>query len=116
MADWCRADQCRPRRDHRADYTCGDSQRHGVLGAWQYFWRRFALLGPWPAAAPAANAARRDLTLPPIRGEARAVAFHGANIVARIREITLRASAEAGLSDDEMLLLSRLAPCRCSSG
>lgn len=54
-------------------------------------------------------AGRLEKSLPRIRCEARAVVFYAANVGARIAPIRVRATAAAGLSDDEQLVVLLLA-------
>jgi hypothetical protein len=52
---------------------------------------------------------RLEKPLPPIRCESQAVSFYAANVGARIAPIGARATAVAGLSDDEQLVVLLLA-------
>jgi hypothetical protein len=71
--------------------------------------------GVWPGLLIRGRRKRRPITgrleksIPPIRSESHAVAFYAANIGARIAPIGVCATAIAGLSDDEQLVVLLIA-------
>jgi hypothetical protein len=95
------------RRDPAGNRTLGDGNRHGVPGgAALNFWRGSAQLAFGRPRRRCPISARLETTLPPIRCHADGqVLSLACNLAAIIPPICLRAQSEAGLSEDERLVL-----------